>query len=255
MSLAIINAVWVGPTLGPVHAACLASFVRHGHKVRLHCYERPEDLPTGVEAVDASSILPASRIVRYRAGGSLALFANLFRYELLAAGAGLYVDCDVYCLKPMEDSDYIFGWENSSAINNAVLKLPPESPALAGLRELKDARALIPPWASKKRQMYYRLRAMMGIPVSISDMPWGTTGPSALTWHLKRHGLERYAAPQDTFYWVNERTAALLDPDLTIDELTTHRTTLLHLYNETLRHVIGRNGIPPSSPLGQLLDR
>jgi hypothetical protein len=253
--LATINSVWVGQKLGPIHAACLASFARHGHHVKLYCYDVPQDLPAGVEPVDAATVMPASKIIRYRAGGSLALFSNLFRYELLAVDPGLYVDCDVYCLKPIDDEDYIFGWERDDVINNAVLKLPPDSPALAGLREIGRTRVLIPEWVGPNRRTYYKMRAMVGMPVSISDMPWGTTGPLAVTWHIQQHGLDRLASPIDDFYPVHfDQTPNLFDPGLTIPDITTSRTRLIHLYHNRLQRTLARSEqIPPSSPLGQML--
>ena len=95
MNLPAANAIWVGRALGPVHAACLSSFVAAGHKTVLHCYELPKDVPAGVEIADARRLMPESAIVCYSKSGSYALFANLYRLKILEAGLGLYVDCDV----------------------------------------------------------------------------------------------------------------------------------------------------------------
>ena len=57
------NAIWVGRALGPVHAACLSSFVAAGHKTVLHCYELPKDVPAGVEIADARRLMPENAIV------------------------------------------------------------------------------------------------------------------------------------------------------------------------------------------------
>ena len=134
MQLPVVNAIWIGPELGPIHIACLRSFLRHGHRVVLHCYERPKGATNDIEIADANKLLPATREIRYRdclAGGGLSLFSNLLRYELLRAGLGLYVDCDVFCLRPIEDAEYIFGWETKKLINNAVLKIPADCPRAA----------------------------------------------------------------------------------------------------------------------------
>lgn len=254
MPLATVNAVWIGPRLGPVHAACLGSFLRHGHRVVLHVYETPADLPAGVELADAEELLPQSRIVRYTNGGGLAIFSDMLRYELIRKGLGLYVDCDCYCLAPIEDGDFIFGYESADIVTNAVLKLPPDCPVLGKLRALKDMRGFVPPWTSERRRMYYKWRARLGFPVRIQDMPWGYTGPSALTWYLREAGLEGHAQPIDRFFPVHySQTPLLLDPALRIEDITTPRTRLLHLYNEKLRKAdLGR--VPPSSPLGAILE-
>ncbi len=97
VQLPVVNAIWIGPELGPIHVACLHSFLRHGHRVVLHCYERPKDTPKHIEIADAAKLLPAERVIRYRRSGGLSLFSNLLRYELLKSGLGLYVDCDVFC--------------------------------------------------------------------------------------------------------------------------------------------------------------
>ena len=251
MPLATINAVWVGPTLGRIHAACLRSFVRHGHRTVLHAYERPDDLPVGVELADASLLMPASRVVRHRETGSFALSSDLLRYELLRQGQGLYVDCDVFCLKPIEDAEFIFGWETRKYVNTAVLKATPA--LFEPLCRIKDARGFIPPWMTSATRRAYRWRALIGRPVGIEDMPWGSVGPKAVTWHLREAGLLHHARPFDVFYPLTfDRTKLLLDPDLSIEDLITHRTILLHLFNNEL-HKQASGDIPSSSPLGRML--
>jgi hypothetical protein len=99
----------------------------------LHCYERPSDTPEGVQLADASTLLPQSRIIRHRETGSLALFSDILRYEIIGKGLGIYVDCDVFCLRPIEDADYIFGWESDTFFASGVLKLPPDCPTLSAL--------------------------------------------------------------------------------------------------------------------------
>jgi len=244
--LPVVNATWVGPTLGPIHAACLRSFVRHGHRTILHVYEPPTDLPEGVELADANLLLPKSD--RIRPG----IFSDLLRYELLASGAGLYVDCDVFCLRPIEDEDYVYGWTKTGFINGAVLKLPPDCPALAGLLRMKDIRWSIPPWLSWKRRVYGLARLAVGMPLGLDDLPWGSTGPVALTWFLRRHKLEIHAQPVDAFYPTEYREHDLVNPDLRIEEIITPRTTLLHLFHQNL--VKGElRDIPSTSPLGRLI--
>ena len=253
MPLATINAVWIGPKLGPVHAACLRSFLRHGHRTILHVYEQPLDAPRGIELSDANDLLPASRIIRYSEGGSPSIFSNLLRYEILRKGLGLYVDCDVFCLRPLDDAEYIFGFEFTDQIGTAVLKLPLNCPVLDSLCAIKDARPWMPPWSSRKRQMYYRWRARLGMPVKIQDMRWSSTGPRALTWYLKQHGLDRHASKIDVFYPVHyDQITLFLDADLRMEDITTPRTRLLHLWNDKLKS-LDLSQIAPSSPLGRML--
>ena len=121
--LATINAIWIGPNLGPIHVACLKSFLNQGHKVILHSYKCPQDKPEKVEFADANLLIPEDQIIRHRETGSFSLFSNLLRYELLRKELGLYVDCDIFCLKPIIDAKYIIGFEDNNSLNGAVLKI------------------------------------------------------------------------------------------------------------------------------------
>lgn len=84
----------------------MASFLRHGVTYNLYVYEEPEKLPGGVVLKDAAAILPRAKVFHYSAGefnvGSIAGFANLFRYTLLQQAGGWWVDTDVCCLKPFD---------------------------------------------------------------------------------------------------------------------------------------------------------
>jgi hypothetical protein len=254
VQLPVVNAIWIGPELGPIQVACLRSFLRHGHRVVLHCYERPKGATKDIEIADANRLLPANREIRYRdclAGGGLSLFSNLLRYELLRAGLGLYVDCDVFCLRPIEDADYIFGWETKKLINNAVLKLPADCPVLAALSAIKDTPDFVPPWQQKSRRRLEWLRRRVVRPLPLEDLPWGTTGPKALTYYAKQHGVAHLASPIDRFYPLHwDQAQLLLDPALPLNALTTPRTDAIHLYASSMARC--SNAIPPNSPLWQI---
>lgn len=254
MSLSIINTIWIGSKLGEIHAACLRSFLRQGHKVLLHCYQDIKDIPDGVEIKDANTLLPESRMIRYK-NGSPAIFADLLRYEIQSKGLGLYVDCDMYCLQPINDEEYIFGWESDSHINNAVLKLPADSKTLQDLLKIKNEKAFVPPWAKSKHKKQYKLRKILGFPKKIEDMQWGTTGPKALTHYLGVHNEIVHAKPIDVFYPVSDGyLPLLLDTGLDINSVITPRTKLMHLWNgSNLGRLIAEKGIPESSPLGKLI--
>lgn len=252
MTLATINAIWIGPRMGPIHAACLKSFLRHGHRVHLHVYDCPEDVPDGVSICDANELISRDALFRHRKTGSLAPFVDLLRYEILRLGLGLYVDCDVFCLRPIEDADHIFGWQMSGSVNNAILKLPRHDPVVRDLAALKDASSFIPPWQPKRRQRKWRLRSLVG-EVSFADLPYGTSGPDALTWYLQKHDRLGHAVPSDVFYplaWVH--ASRLFDPDLRIEDLVTRRTVALHLFHEAFRQDSDET-IPEGSPLHRMI--
>src|SRR6476659_583016 len=85
--------LWIGDSLGPIERACLRSVLGHGHALTLYCYKEPIGIPAGVDLADASAILPESAVLR-DSTGSVALFSDWFRYELLQRGLGTWVDTD-----------------------------------------------------------------------------------------------------------------------------------------------------------------
>jgi hypothetical protein len=236
-NLPTINAFWVGPRLGPLSAACLQSFARAGHKVILHVYERPTDVPKGIEMADASLLLSRDRVIRHRESNSLALASDIFRYELMAAELGLYVDCDCYCVRPLRDADLIIGRESDQYLGTAVLKIPPENPLLEAMRSIGVSRAFIPPWEKQRRQRRYRIRAKLGFPVALANLPWGAMGPIALTHYAESFGLTDQALPIDEIYPVIHQHSSLLrDPGIRLEDLITPRTKVVHLWNEVQRN-------------------
>lgn len=228
---ATINAFWIGPELGNVHAACLRSFLRHGHRVVLHAYEPPRDMPDGVEHFDAARLMQPSEIRRHKTG-SLALASDIYRYRILAEGMGLYVDCDVFCLKPFPESEYLFGWESNDLIGSAVLGAPADSEMVRRCLAATRDPHFIPSWLSHRRQRMYRWRKRVGLPKPVTSMPWGAIGPGLVTQVVRDLGLMDAVMPVDAFYPVNYHASSLLcEPGLTIADISTSRSYAVHLYN------------------------
>lgn len=250
MSLPVLNAFWIGPRLGPFHVACLHSLLKVGHEVVLHAYDPPEDLPAGVRLADAEKTLPRSSVFRH-ANGSYGVFADIFRYELLAAGCGLYVDCDVFCIQPIEQSDYVYGWLTDAALGNGVIGLPPDEPLLKDLREIRDG--FIPPWYSAKKRLRLKALKLVGRPVSLAEMKWAATGPHAFTWFAKHHRKLHFALPVDVLNPVHFNDfRRLFDPRVKLLELITPRTRAIHLYNNAIRRE-NITDAPRGSPLAHLM--
>lgn len=49
-----------------------------GHQVYLHTYADIEDVPEGVQCIDANKIIPESKIIKHNETGSYALFLMCF---------------------------------------------------------------------------------------------------------------------------------------------------------------------------------
>ena len=93
-----VQSLWIGPRLSTMERLAVSSFLANGHDFLLYVYDEPEGVPAGATILDASRILPASRIFRYKESGSLAGFSNFFRYRMLLETGGWWVDMDTVCL-------------------------------------------------------------------------------------------------------------------------------------------------------------
>jgi len=250
-----LHAFWVGPSLSALAHACLASFVRVGHRVVLHSYDAVDNVPREVESSDANAIVPRHRLFVHIDTGSYSLFSNYFRYQLLARSMGVYIDCDLICLRAIETTaPYIFGLQDDDEINGAVLKLPADSPMLRDLSAIFERKVFAPPWYSRRTRVRQHVKAWLKRPADLAHAPWGSAGPTAITWYARRHGLAGLAQPQDVFYPVHWRDVGrLLDPSTSWSDLVTDRTRCVHLWNENLKQHPGSDP-PKGSPLREFLD-
>lgn len=244
--------MWLGGALGPLSAACLASFVRHGHRVVLYCYDMPKDVPSGVELADAAAIVPSSRIAKHKKSGSYAPFSDLFRYELQRRDLGMWIDCDVYCVRAFTfEQPYVFGWKTRDALGNAVLRLPSGSKLTSDLIALFDKRSTIYPWLSRDEQKRWLERKWAGESFDWTDLPWAVTGPSALTYLVRELGLTRHALRQSVLYPFPLRDAAqLLRTEADLMPYIAPETRGIHLWNDALRHHLSK--AQRGSPLDRL---
>lgn len=245
-----INMFWHGPQLGMIHSACVRSFLRNGHTVIMHCYERPSDLPAGVRVFDAATIMPLADLHAHRQTGSVALGANRYRYRMIAAGFGLYADCDMFCLQPITDAPYIMGAEQDDTVNNAFLKFPPDSALANALIEATQDYYFIPPWfrASKRRRL--SLLRKLGRGVHVGQHGWGVWGPQLISHCVNKLKLWPEVAPIDRYYPVHPyQTSLLRTPGLCISDLVTPRTEAVHLWHKMLGNVKP----PVGSPLHEMM--
>ncbi|MGE6784618.1 hypothetical protein ACQKGL_19075 [Ensifer adhaerens] len=247
----IVNTVWIGKQLGPVHAACLRSFLRNGYDVVLHSFGMPEDAPEGVRLFDASKLMSLPEVDAFRKTNRLAFASDIYRYRIQRENMGLYVDCDVYCLKPFEENDYVFGWESSKLICNAVLKIPSGSRLLQKVLEASEDLHFIPPWLPARKRNKMALRKKLGFPVHVADQAWGVIGPQLLTHYVRELELTNHASSIDSFYNLHfECTGLLYEPGLSVLDLATRRSSFLHLCNSRLKP----SGVPAGSPMHEILN-
>ena len=228
------NMLWIGPSLSRLERACMRSVLRQGHSLRLWCYAEPAGVPRGVVTADASVILPEERIVRHHTG-SVSLFSNWFRYELQRQGKGIWLDSDIYLLKPIPDSELLLTMCDERWISSAPLCLPPDSPILPPLLDLFEA-PCVPAWLHWRPKLAARWRAIVTGRVDLSKMTWGIAGPQAVTEMARRHGVAHLASPPATyhpFHW--QEAEWVVDPCHTLEQRVTEETVGVHLWNECIK--------------------
>jgi len=107
-----IQSLWIGESLEAMELLTIASFLDHGHDFVLWTYTDIKNVPDGIDVRPAAEILPSKFIFTLKSSahhGSVAHFADKFRFKLLEKHGGWWVDMDVTCLKPFDiDEPYVF---------------------------------------------------------------------------------------------------------------------------------------------------
>ena len=236
-----ICSFWHGE-LSFLERVCIASFIERGHDFVLYAYGDVKGLPKGARLVDAADIVPESGMFFYKGNRSAAVFADYFRLRLMEQQAGIWADCDVYCVAPFAGlGDYAFGIERDAslatgcraAINNAVFLCPADSALLKTLLDV-FAPGAIPAGLPFWRAAEVRLRRAMGEALPVHYMQFGATGPWPLNHAVRALGLTAHILPRDVFYPMPYGTAVdLLKPGSTLDGIT-GRTLGVHMWHSAL---------------------
>jgi hypothetical protein len=78
-------------------------------------------------------------------------------------------------------------------------------------------------------------------------MPWGMTGPHALTALARSASLTARASPTDVFFPAPWRNASwICDPAIKLDQIVTSRTVAIHLWNECIKGFKDEPAVPGS---------
>jgi hypothetical protein len=232
--LAHFQSFWYGDDLPPYQCLAIKSFIDHGHSYDLYAY-RAFDVPKGTNLRDAGKVLPHQRVFFYGEGagpgrGSVSAFSNLFRYHLLCASGGWWVDTDVICLsESIPDTSFFVGWEYEGQANGALLKTPAQHPLIRLLRDNAEKTAS-------------------------DDLVWGAIGPALITKLVNDLNLGDLVSEQAFAYPIQSANALdlLLPSRFTEVETRVRDKPFLHLWNEVFR----RAGILPwvAPPPGSFMD-
>jgi hypothetical protein len=120
-----IGSFWARGRLSSLEQSCLASFVNNGYSVTLFSYGEIYNIPAGVHAADANTIVPESMVARVRHNGrpDLAHFSDLFRYEMIKKRDLVWMDADLLMISDRSVAEFrnIIVREEQGGINNALL--------------------------------------------------------------------------------------------------------------------------------------
>jgi hypothetical protein len=211
---------WTGSSLSLYELSSLKSFSLQGFDVTLYTYDTcSESYPFKVE--NAEKILSQSEM---KAFTRISAFANFFRYVALQniESGSIWFDLDVLCLRRhWPEAPFLMGFERKNFVNNAVLKIPQQSPIL---RELINH-------ASKG-----------------DGERFGETGPILLTRLSKKYRSHFEPQPRNSYYPIGPwEINYLIDPKFYEHmHVITQDSYAIHLYNELLvRAAIPKNLMPP----------
>ena len=212
----IIQSFWLGKNLSKLEQLSISSYLMNGHEFHLYCYEDILGLPTGTIVKDANKIIE-NKYVFADPQGSLAPFADWFRYLLLFEKGGWWVDMDSVCLKYFDfPEDHCFSSEvdvrqrSKYLINNTYIK------AVKGDDFLQDCID------------YIKLRG-------INDLRWAEFGPQLLGKILSKYDIKDCVKTPEVFCpssWF-EISNLIAKPSEII--FVNEQTYAIHFWNEIWR--------------------
>ena len=209
----IIQSLWIGKTLTKLEQLSILSYLANGHEFHLYCYDKIEGIPDGTVVKDANEIIEKRQ---FDPQGSLAPFADWFRYNLLYKKGGWWVDLDSVCLKPFDfKEDHCFSSENSPMqkekyiINNGYIK------AVEGDDFILDC------------IKYIKIRGFRGL-------AWAEFGPNLLSKVLNNYDVKSFVKPPEVFCPYNWFNISDLIAIPYFDAVS-DQTYAIHFWNEIWR--------------------
>lgn len=153
-------------------------------------------------------------------------------------------------LRPLPDSPWLFGFEDATTINSAILHAPAGSELVRRLCDATAHQHFIPPWLPARRRRRMAVLRALGLGQTVEAQPWGVWGPRLMTSLVQDCGLNAHAAPIDLFYPLHWSHAPLLrEAGLRLADLARPRSVTIHLCH----HAADFRDPPPESPLAELL--
>ena len=224
---------WARGGLSAYEAACLASYTRHGYDITLYSYGEVTNLPPAVIRRPAGDIVDEKFTHGFRIKGvsSLSHFSDLFRYALFQKTSQIWVDSDMFLLRPIDIvlPQTLLVREDARTLCGAIMRIDHADGALATLVTRAEAAAS-------------------------RDLVWGETGPNLLTTILGAEIVAKAYGPQLFFpIHYDEFWKVFLPEHYDECEALCSNGYTLHLWNNIVTKVgIWKDVLPPR---GSYLER
>lgn len=191
---------WIGSRLPDFQKLCLQSWRAMGHGVRFYAYEPVENLPDGMECLDAEAVFPRAELDSPSRKVPMVIKSDIWRLAMLRKGLGVWCDSDLLLLRPIPMPDRILlGVEKHGLPCVAVMWWPADHPALT---EILDAfiRDEPGPWAHLKLRWKRLRRRLAGRSIDVSDHPWNHWGRHACAYYARQYRLWSLLLGYKSFY-------------------------------------------------------
>ncbi|MDO5631978.1 MAG: glycosyltransferase family 2 protein [Paracoccus sp. (in: a-proteobacteria)] len=263
--LAPIGSLWIDGPLSWLEIASVRSFVELGHDYVLYSYGTVPNLPQGAQLRDAREVWANDDIITHAKAGSPAIHADVFRAIMVRDTGRVWVDTDIIALKPFPAAmEWFIGHERDDKLllGNAVMGAPRGSETIRLLADFLTTPNAIPPWLSQGQRKRMQTALDTGETLNLGDLPWGATGPVALTHFAKETGELAHAQPTHVFFPISFQQRKLLTENASLDRATQligqDKVLAVHLYSRWMRKYTKgmRGGVPARrSWIGAWLDQ
>ena len=248
-----LGTLWIGPELRWLDRLSLHSFVAKGHTVTLFHTGNLRD-----PQVDGVTLRPARDVFDYTDdfanAVSPSVFADIFRVNMIKASGLTWVDTDILCVQPLLAQDgYLIGYEDSGMINNAVMCLPSDSPALNCMAQALNDPDYVPSWLPKARQAEAEKAPSGQRLTTAAHLVPNILGPRALSHFATQSGEDSHAQASEVLNPVPWGLVDILfNPFGGVTGWTTPATRAIHLYASRIRQLHKRLRPYPNSIVGQI---
>lgn len=265
---------WSGPSLGPLEQACLSSFVQAGQPITLYSYDpHIAGVPDGVVLREASQVLALTNSLERVLSLHTARFSDLFRLKMMQMENLVWVDCDVYLLKPVtfEENLITIGRafrDGTKFLWNGVMYLDPASDMFVDYLSLTTADTIQfrDGWDAKvetgvenksARDMFTRLGE---VNFFSDDLPRNFFGPILLTLLARDHQQSELIPPRVHYPFGAPKLRKNTHDPIGFPLAYPKQSETIHFFGSMVRKTCGTYWNPETKsydrlPSGSLLDQ